>query len=264
MFAEFPPQLLTEHQRSIATRVLAEESSRRRHVVVALSGAHAYGFPSPDSDLDLKAIHAAPTSSLVGLRAAAPAADRVEIIEGVEIDYTSNEIGLVLAGILKGNGNYIERVLGKLQPVTSPELEGLRPIVLATLSRRIHAHYQGFATSQQHALDNPEKASAKKVLYVLRTTLTGAHALDTGRLETDLTRLLDGYGFDDARELIELKRSGERVPLGAERLKRWRARLADAFATLNKARDRSSLPEAPPNEDEVEAWLLGLRKRLFE
>ena len=32
-------------------------------MVVLLSGAHAYGFPSPDSDLDLKAIHLADTES---------------------------------------------------------------------------------------------------------------------------------------------------------------------------------------------------------
>ena len=46
-------------QEAVVNRVLDEESSRRDHVVVYLSGAHAYGFPSPDSDLDLKAIHVA-------------------------------------------------------------------------------------------------------------------------------------------------------------------------------------------------------------
>src|SRR5690606_29702253 len=41
------------HQRAVAERVLNEEDTARRHLVVHLSGAHAYGFPSPDSDLDL-------------------------------------------------------------------------------------------------------------------------------------------------------------------------------------------------------------------
>src|SRR5690606_22403890 len=49
--------LLAAHPRAVADRVLDEESARRRHLVIALSGAHAYGFPSPDSDLDLKAVH---------------------------------------------------------------------------------------------------------------------------------------------------------------------------------------------------------------
>jgi RNA repair pathway DNA polymerase beta family len=49
--------LLTEHQARVADRVLDEEATRREHLVVSLSGAHAYGFPSPDSDLDLKCVH---------------------------------------------------------------------------------------------------------------------------------------------------------------------------------------------------------------
>ena len=45
--------VLTNKQYAVMMRVLGEEQSRREHVVVYLSGAHAYGFPSPDSDLDL-------------------------------------------------------------------------------------------------------------------------------------------------------------------------------------------------------------------
>ena len=41
-------ELLTAHQLTVARKVLAEESARREHLVVSLSGAHAYGFPSPD------------------------------------------------------------------------------------------------------------------------------------------------------------------------------------------------------------------------
>ncbi len=260
----FPDQVLTPHQAAIARRVLSEEDARRRHIVVALSGAHAYGFPSPDSDLDLKAIHVAPTRSLVGLSSLPAHGSRVEVLEGVEIDYTSNEIGPVLTGILKGNGNFAERVLGALQPVVSPELDGLRPLVQGALSRRLHAHYLGFARSQEHALEEPGKATAKKVLYVLRTSLTGAHALTCGRIETDVTRLLDDYGFGDARELIVLKRSGERAALPADYLTRWKARLAAAFVKLDDARERSPLPEAPGNTSDIEEWLISLRRRCFE
>ena len=44
---------LSPHQRAVGDRVIVEESAKREHLVVYLSGAHAYGFPSPDSDLDL-------------------------------------------------------------------------------------------------------------------------------------------------------------------------------------------------------------------
>src|SRR6185295_5276478 len=88
--------------------------SRRHHLVVYLSGAHAYGFPSPDSDFDLKCVHVAPTADLVGLRTQEGGAERIEEIDGVEVDYGSNEVGAVLRSALRGNGNYLERLLGPL------------------------------------------------------------------------------------------------------------------------------------------------------
>src|SRR5438477_12585275 len=103
-------KLLTPKQNEIARRVLDEEAARREHVVVYLSGAHAYGFPSPDSDLDLKAIHVARTEDLLGFEVPSPTVDRAEILDGVEIDYTSNELAHALSGILAGNGNFLERV----------------------------------------------------------------------------------------------------------------------------------------------------------
>jgi predicted nucleotidyltransferase len=252
---------LTGAQRAIAARVIAEEEPRRAHLVVALSGAHAYGFPSPDSDLDLKAIHIEPTSRLLGLSPPRPSVDRMEVIEGVEIDYTSNELQGALAGILSGNGNYIERILGPLLLQVAPEHATLRPLVQRALSRRIFHHYRGFATSQIQALD--KGGTAKRVLYVLRTTLTGTHGLLTGEIVTDVNALLDEYGFAEARELIEAKRAGERVVLASDRLAHWRAELTRAHAALRSAGERSCLPEEPPNVEELEAWLLEVRRRRF-
>jgi hypothetical protein len=76
--------VLGEHPQRVALAVLREEQAKRRHLVVALSGAHAYGFPSPDSDHDLKAIHIAPTATLLGLAEVPTASERAEVIEGVE------------------------------------------------------------------------------------------------------------------------------------------------------------------------------------
>ena len=62
-----PWRVLSAHQAEVARRFLAERERERTHLVIYLSGAHAYGFPSPDSDLDLKCVHVAPTRALVGL-----------------------------------------------------------------------------------------------------------------------------------------------------------------------------------------------------
>jgi len=261
-------EVLPDAQAAVARGVLLEESQKREHIVVLLSGAHAYGFASPDSDLDLKAVHVLPTSLLVGLEMAPHAPDRMEVIEGVEIDYTSNEIGPVLAGVLGGNGNYVERILGSPAIAESPLVDGLRPLVRAALSRRIYRHYAGFAENQRKAAweeGGEGGTTAKRVLYVLRTALTGAHVLRTGEVVTDVDPLFDEYGFGVARELIARKRSGERAQLASKERERYREAVEKAMRMLEEARASSVLPEAPSEEAfrALSNWLIGLRKARF-
>jgi uncharacterized protein len=252
--------LMTEHQTRVADRVLDEESTRRQHLTVSLTGAHAYGFPSPDSDLDLKCVHITPTSHLLRLEQRTVPAERLEVLEGVEVDYSSNELGPVLLGVLQGNGNFVERLLGAHTLRGSAELESLRPHVRGVLSRRLHRHYRGFAQGQLREWEKTGFRSTKKLLYVLRTTLTGTHVLLTGEVETDLTAVMDRYGFSEAGELVAWKRRGERSELSEALSERWRGQVGRAFEQLDAARERSVLPEAPQGADALEAWLLELRR----
>ncbi len=172
--------------------------------------------------------------------------------------YTSNEIGHVLAGILGGNGNFLERVLGSTVLETSPLHDELRPLVTGCLSKRFHRHYRGFAASQKKAME--EKPTAKKALYVLRTALTGTHLLRTGTLVTDLTQLMDAYGFGEARSLLEEKQKAERQVLADDARHYWTRELERAFAALDQAEQASSLPDEPTSGDAVDAWLVGARR----
>ncbi len=259
----WPSEGVSPQQRAIGERVIDEEETQRRHLVVYLSGAHAYGFPSPDSDLDLKSVHVTNTAALVGLAPPGPTFDRAEVIEGVEIDYTSNEVAQVLGGILDGNGNYLERVLGRTVLRADAELEALRPLARAALSRRVHRHYRGFATNQRRALERTP--TVKKLLYVLRTALTGTHLLLEGELETDLGNLVDAHGLGDARALIEAKRAGERTAIDPAILETWQPRLEEVLARLDAAEAASPLPEAPAPEHvaALESWLVALRRSRF-
>jgi len=255
---------LTEHQLRIAARVLDEEESARSHVTIALTGAHAYGFPSPDSDLDLKGVHVLPTRRVVGLSRPDQHVSRAEIIDGVEIDYASNEIGQVLAGVLRGFGSYIERIVGMWTLRTTDEHADLRSLTVGALSRRVHAHYHGFATGQLKEAIASGAPTAKKLLYVLRTGLTGAHLLSTGKLVTDLTALMGEHGFAHASELLEIKRTGERAALPAAIAGRWLAEAPRVLTVLDAARERSVLPEEPANREAIESWLVELRRRRFD
>ena len=256
---------LTAAQAQVARGFLAgfDEAPRRRHLVVYLSGAHAYGFPSPDSDLDLKCVHVAPAAALVGLAPAAPAADTLVVIDGVEIDYGSNELAPVLRGCLKGNGNYLERLLGRMVLAEDSELAALRPLVRAGLSRMVVSHYRGFAFSQYRAV--AQAMTAKKVLYVLRTALTGIHLLATGEMEIDLTRLADHHPIDGVADLIAIKRQGERVGLPEADLARWKGEMDRLLAQLDASVAGSVLPPEPPPAAAaaLDAWLIDLRRRTF-
>jgi predicted nucleotidyltransferase len=251
---------LREDQRRVALSALAEESAHRDHLVVHLSGAHAYGFPSPDSDLDLKAIHIADTRSLLGLAPPPPAANRLEIIDGFEIDYTSNELGQCVGGLLKGDGNMLERVLSQAWVgERDPRCDGMAEHARATLSRRVHRHYAGFARSQYKRVLEDASPTAKRVLYVLRTALTGVHLLRTGECEPDLTRLHHRYDVPEVDALVAQKQLGEKHPL-PDPLSSV-AVMDRVLTLLDRARDESELPEEP-NADAARAferWLVDTR-----
>lgn len=258
-----PWSVLTPAQAEVARRWLAERERERRHLVIYLSGAHAYGFPSPDSDLDLKCVHIVPTAELVGLASPDDPPDRIEIVEGVELDYGSNELAGVLRGALKGNGNYLERLLGDL--VLGGDralLEEARLVVRPLLSRRSARHYGGFATSQLRAFD--EKPSAKRALYVLRTAATGRHLLAHGEIVTDVARL-GPFLPAEIDELLEMKRRGERQELPPERTAAWRERLTAAIAAVDAAVASSVLPPEPPAAAAaaLEAWVRDVRRRCW-
>lgn len=253
---------LSPAQRAVSRAYVDARSAERAHLVVALSGSHAFGFASPDSDVDLKAVHVAPTRALVGLDRADGTANQLITIDGVEVDYTSNEVGVFLGGVLNGNGNYLERVFGPMPLVEDPCVEALRPLLRAGFSRRVARHYGGFATSQRKLMESSGAPTAKRALYVLRTLLTGATLLREGEVVTDVEALFAAHGFDEAGELIARKRSGERAAFDASELPRWGALMDRAKAVLESAERESPLPESPAKDavEAIDAWLIALRR----
>lgn len=252
-------RVLTPHQTEVARGFVAERERERRHLVIYLSGAHAYGFPSPDSDLDLKCVHVAPTRDLVGLEPGADPNDQIAVVDGVELDYGSNELAPVLRGCIKGNGNYLERILGELALGGDVALlEQARAIVRPLLSRRVSRHYAGFATSQLHAFD--EKPTAKRALYVLRTAATGRHLMAHGEVITDIARLV-AFVPAEIAELVAIKQRGEQSQLDSAHAMEWRDRLTAAIAAVGAAWPSSILPEEPPAAAiaAADAWLRELR-----
>ena len=250
--------ILSPHQQAVARPWLAARQTERVHVVIYLSGAHAYGFPSPDSDLDLKCVHVAPTRDLVGLEPSEGGSERTEVIDNVELDYSSNELGLALRGAIRGNGNFLERFLGELVLGGDADmLARARAIAQQLLSRRVAHHYRGFAKSQLRAFDS--SPTAKRALYVIRTAATGRCLLARGEMITDVARLADFV--PDISDLLAIKRTGETSPLPPDLAKSWRDTLADAIEAIDAGYASSVLPDEPPAEAlaAADVWLREVR-----
>ena len=69
-----------------------------------ISGAHLYGFPSPDSDYDLRGVHILPVREVIGLEAGRETIEVSEIRDGLEIDLVTHDVRKFFGLMLKKNG----------------------------------------------------------------------------------------------------------------------------------------------------------------
>jgi predicted nucleotidyltransferase len=228
---------------------------------VAVTGAHAYGFPSADSDLDLKGIHIAPTAALVSLNPPLDSIDAITEFDGIEIDYTSHELGFALKLLLQGNGNILERILSPFQVVRSDRREWLQGLTRASVSRRFYRHYHGFFANMQAECRKVHK-TAKHYLYAYRSALTGVHLLRTGECVLDVEVLARDYGFDAVGGLLEIKRGGTEQQRVND-VGRYEEDWPRLDALLNTAHRESTLPDNAPNADALSAFVIEERRRYF-
>lgn len=231
-------------------------------LLVGVTGAHYYGFPSPDSDLDLKGIHAAPTREIVALNPPVDSVDYLGMFEGLEIDYTSHELAVALRLLLKGNGNILERILSPFQLLESDEVSELQTLARASVSRRLFHHYRGFFGRMCLDWRRAEPRTVKGLLYAYRSALTGIHLLRTGECIGDVTELAPVYGFHQVAHLATRKRSGSEKG-EMDSTDGFEADLERLESLLQQACAGSALPEQATNADAIDALLVRVRRQRF-
>src|ERR1700759_1006442 len=89
-------------------------------IFATISGAHLYGFPSPDSDYDLRGIHILPLKDVVGLNAGNETVEKSGIHEGLEIDLVTHDAKKFFGLMLRKNGYVLEQLLSPLIVKTTP------------------------------------------------------------------------------------------------------------------------------------------------
>ena len=87
---------------TIDERVLREvEAQPYPLLFVTISGAHLYGFPSPDSDYDVRGSHVLPVREVVGLDPGRETIEVSKVSDGLEIDLVTHDVKKFFSLLLK-------------------------------------------------------------------------------------------------------------------------------------------------------------------
>jgi predicted nucleotidyltransferase len=230
-------------------------------VFATISGAHLYGFPSPDSDFDLRGTHVLPLPQIVGLDEPKETLEDSRVIEGLEMDIVSHDVRKFFGLLLRKNGYVLEQVLSPLVVLTTPEHEELKSLARQCITRHHAHHYLGFADTQWKLFFKEEPPRVKPLLYLYRVLLTGIHLMRSGKVEANLETLLAEYPQPGVRELIQRKRAGrEKETLTPDETAGHEAAKLKLEARLLLERDSSQLREVP--DDSVRQALNDLLVRL--
>ncbi|MGW1212429.1 nucleotidyltransferase domain-containing protein [Streptomyces sp. NPDC002499] len=222
-----------------------------------VSGAHLYGFPSRDSDVDLRGVHLLPTAALVGLREPEETRSRMWDRDGVEMDLVTHDLRKFVRLMLRRNGYVLEQLLSPLVVHTTDahrELVALAPDVLT--GHHAH-HYRGFAVTQWRLFE--KTGELKPLLYTFRALLTGVHLMRSGEVQAHLPTLL---GEVDAPaylpELIATKAEREHGDADVDHA-RVRADVERLHGVLDEAQEASALPDAPVAHDALHDFVVRVR-----
>jgi predicted nucleotidyltransferase len=218
------------------------ESLELRPLFVTVSGAHLYGFPSPDSDIDLRGCHQLPLAEVIGLGQPQETWETSTVHQGTEVDLVSHDVGKYLRLLVTNNGYILEQIFSPLVVVGQEFLDELRPLAQRCVTRHHYHHYRGFYATQRKLLAKEEPKRAKPVLYAYRVLLTGIHLLRTGEVEANLSRINEHFRVPGIVELIASK-TGEQVAPPALDWPFHERQLTELEQQLDAAFADSSLPE---------------------
>lgn len=233
-----------------------------RFLFLTISGAHLYGFPSPDSDIDLRGAHVLPLRQILGLKKPLETFEVMgACVDGVEIDCVTHDVGKYLRLLLKKNGYVLEQIFSPLIAFDGGDLSTLRRLARGAMTRHLVHHYKGFFATQEKLALKSSSPTAKAVLYLFRVAMTGIHLLRTGEVEANILKLNDqAFRLPFIADLVARKVAGsERGVLSPvefqglyKEAKRLEAQLDEAFAG-------SALPEKTQSLDELEEFLVRVR-----
>jgi predicted nucleotidyltransferase len=224
-----------------------------------ISGAHLYGFPSPDSDWDIRGVHILPPREVLGLDRG-PETIESMVDEPVELDLVTHDVEKFFRLMLRRNGYVLEQLFSPLIVRTSPEHEELVHLGRGCITRHHSQHYLGFFESQWRLFERGTPRRVKPLLYVFRVLLTGIHLMRSGEVEANLQHLNAIFRLPYVDTLIARKLSGpEQQTIDDSDLELFRAEALRLRELLVLESERTSLHEVPTSRPQIHDLLLRLR-----
>jgi uncharacterized protein len=225
-----------------------------------VSGAHLYGFPSPDSDYDLWGAHILSAKESVGLLPKQETIEFSGLRDGIEMDLVTHDVLKFFTMLLKRNGYVLEQLYSPLVVHTTPEHQELKEIAAGCVTRHHSHHYLGFAATQWDLFQKDEPPRIKPLLYVYRVLLTGIHLMRTGKVEANLVVLNDEFRLPYVPELVERKVHGaEKGTLASNEAEFHKREYERLVAQLETEAKDSQLPDESGCRDALNDLLVRIR-----
>jgi predicted nucleotidyltransferase len=142
-------------------------------IFVTISGAHLYGFPSPDSDYDLRGCHVLPAAEALGLDPGRETIESSRDEQGIEVDLVTHDARKFFGLLLKKNGYVLEQLYSPLVVCATAEHEELKTVARGCITRHHSHHYREFAEDQWRLFAREDSPRVKPLLYTYRVLLTG-------------------------------------------------------------------------------------------
>ncbi len=225
-----------------------------------ISGAHLYGFPSPDSDFDLRGCHVLPVRAVVGLDGGCETVESSTTENGLEVDVVTHDVRKFFRLLLKKNGYVLEQLYSPLIVHAAPEHEELKAIARGCITKHHSHHYFGFAETQWRLFEKEHPRRVKPLLYVYRVLLTGIHLMRTGEVCANLALLNEDARLSHIDELIARKLAGpEQSTLDDSDVEFHRTEYHRLRGELEASYQGSTLPEAPSARPALDNLLVRIR-----
>jgi predicted nucleotidyltransferase len=231
-------------------------------VFATISGAHLYGFPSPDSDFDLRGVHLLPLRTVLSLDEGEQTVEKEGVYDGLEIDLVTHDAAKFFGLMLRRNGYVLEQLLSPLVVFTTPEYEELKSIASSCITRHHAHHYLGFAATQWKLFEKESPPRVKPLLYTFRVLLTGIHLMKTGEVQANLGILNETAKLSFLEELIHRKKTGtEKGVLDTADMEFYQGEYQRLTKDLERCYEESTLPETPSGRNALNDLLVRLRLR---